>query len=344
MLKTKDMLEAVKKVLPATTNKGLVEGWDTLIFCQEELIAYNDRICISILLPKDSCTDVEECGVNAKDFLSIVSGINEDEIMLYTEDGKLHIDSQNTEASLSTHTSKGVLSLVDSVDLDTDNMTELPDDFIEALNLCKFAVSNDFTDEKQLYCLLLDSCYVYSSDSYRISKFKLSKDVKQTCLIPKSVLDDLINFKPKEIQVTPRWVHFMNEEQACFSCRIFEKDKFPDMEKILHKFKKGKVTFEMPAGLKNVLDSLGGIFDTSLASSKHVFINIKNGKLTLEVERETLRLKKTLAVSDEDIEVSFGVSSVFLSEILNLTNEISLGEIYVRFDTDNFTHLVMFAV
>lgn len=342
-MKTKILLDAVNSVLPGTTNKGLLEGSNMIVIMKGNLIAYNDRISVSTFID-DPGLDIE-CAINAVDFKNVIKGIKEDEIDLSMADNILSIVSEKTEAEIPvTSEVKNILAMIKNLDIGGLNFEDLPKDFNEALNLVRFNVSDDYSDTNNLFCLCIDGSFLYGSDDFRFSQYKMVNSVSfAPCLIPKNNLQDLASFKALGITTTPGWVHFLDEHDSVFSCRTVMA-KYPVTEKMVDSFV-GNTAITLPKELKNTLEDITPLYDEKMASHKGIKLEIKDDFLYCEIEKEKVWVKKKLKLPGTgNPNVSFMLSSVFLTEILAYTEIVQVTDKQVIFETESFKHVLLLQV
>ena len=331
-MKTKELLQAVMAVMPGTSTKGIIEGSESIVFTDDTIFTYNDRISVSAFID----TGIK-CAVVAEDLYKILKGIKDKEVQLEMEDKTLLIKSDSTEAGLSTFSNDNIMSFIEALNFDAD-FEILPDKFIDGLNLCQFSALNNVNDSLNLYCVKISGKYISSSDKYRASLFTLDKGVKGSVLIPKSAIPFIIDFNPEEYSFKNGWAYFIDKNDAVLSCRVVDSDKFADIVGI---FKKLKTTdsFKLPVEFKEMLPEIISISDEILAVSKHIKISIKDGELICQLKKERGWLKKKYSI-DTDLELTFLVSATFLSEILELTDEIHTGKGTIVIKTKQMQHMI----
>ncbi len=339
-MKTKLLLDTINSVLPGTTNKGFVEGSNMIVIMNGELIAYNDRVSVSTFID-DPGLDIE-CAINAIDFKNVIKGIKEEDIDLSMADNILSIVSEKTEAEIPvTSEVSTILSLIKALNLNELKFETLPTDFNAGLKHTVFNVSDDYSDQNNLFCLCIKDDLLYASDDFRLSRYKMnSSTTLNNCLIPKNNLENLISFQAVGVTIASGWAHFLDAEDSIFSCRTVS-GNYPITEKIFDSFV-GNTSILLPEELKNTLDDITPLYDEVMASHKGVKLEIKNDYLYCEIEKEKVWVKKKLELPNKgDPNISFMLSSVFLTEILGWTNVIHVNDRQAIFESDNFKHVIL---
>lgn len=330
--------KAVDDVLPATAEKGFVEGWDTIVFNNGELVAYNDKICISTVLEE---SEGLSCAVNSDNLQKVLKGIKEPDINLLLSDGKLNITTMSSEITLATSKALSkIMPMIDNIAVDLEKFKYLPKDFIDGVKLCYFAVSDDFNNEKNLYCMYFKNNEVYGGSNFRLSRFTFDRDMEHSFLIPKSTIPSLIRFNPSAFQLTEGWCHFLNSDETIFSCRVVE-GYYPNVSQIMNEFSP-TYFIEMPDKLKELIDSITYVLNNVLEIDRITKIAIDSGTIVLQAEKESaVWIKHKINYPDISIKLKMQINSVFLSEILKLTNKLQIDGSKAKFETGHFEHLIM---
>jgi len=338
-MKTKVLLDSINKVIPATTKKGLLVGGEMIVIFKGELIAYNDRISVSTFVD-DPGLDIE-CAINANDLKNVIKGIKESDVDLSMADNILSIVSEKTEAEIPvTSEIDTILDMIEELNTSSLVFTDLPDDFDKAIGLTRFNVSDDYNDKHNLFCLQIKNNLIYSADDFRLSRYILNGDTGVTCLIPNNNLEELARFDAIGISATKGWVHFINSEDAIFSCRTVIGD-YPVNDDL---FTTPTATSKLilPEELIETIESVTSLYNEIMNSHKGIKIEIKNGILFCEIKKENVWVKKELELVTTDVpDVSFTLSSIFLLDILSYTKEVKLTDKQAIFELDNFQHSIL---
>lgn len=339
-MKTKILLDAVNKVLPGTTAKGLVDGGNMIVIMNGELISYNDRISVSTFVEDDGLEI--ECAINAVDFKNVIKGIKEDEIDLSMADNILSIVSEKTEAEIPvTSEVKNILAMIKNLDIASLVFEDLPKDFLDGLNLTRFNVSDDYADDNNLFCLCIDGAVIYSSDDFRLSRYEMLTPINSPrCLIPKNNLQELASFNPIGINIGLGWAHFIDANDSVFSCRTVM-GKYPISESLFDGFAE-TTSILLPDDLKSTLEDITPLYDEVMASHKGIKLEIKDDILYCEIEKEKVWVKKKLSlIEGGNPNVSFQLSSVFLAEVLGYTNAVQVTDRQAIFETEALMHVIL---
>ena len=141
----KDILKVLQKVKPGLAKKAIIEQFTHVIFTSNEVMTYNDEICICHPFTSDF-----KCSVKADDLWKLLSGLHEEGLILQIEGTELVIKSSKTEAGLSTIVDKDAEEMIDILRLKEleGRWIDLPnegEDFLRGARLCMFSASRDMT-------------------------------------------------------------------------------------------------------------------------------------------------------------------------------------------------------
>ena len=340
-MKTETLCKILELVMPAVEKKAVLPQYDHFVFYNGNVSTYNGKIFFSH--PVD--TDIR-CSVVASDMLDVMKTVDAEEVSLEVEDGNLQITSDDVTASLSTEVyEESVVQAITSLNL--DNLGEgkdVPVDFIEGLNHCKFSVSKDAQDIKNLQNIHVVEDAIESSDSYRCSEYMMASTMDEM-LIPASSAEVLCRLFPLYYSVVDGWVHFWDDSDVIFSLRLGE-GEYPDVGAMINRVDKDTSGVALPDTLRNVLGQFSRLSSGELDVYKSVRIDVKQDQIVLSTERDGLNMQKVVEYGHDGKEFSFLISPVFLSAIMEKTNTVAINDEsnMAIFKSDYFTHVVALLV
>jgi len=88
------LLNALEKIKPGISNKGIVESMSYFMFSGKDVITYNDKISIQHPLKTDFSLFVK-----ANDLYKIISKLTAKKVFLTEKKDKLHIKSKSLKAN-----------------------------------------------------------------------------------------------------------------------------------------------------------------------------------------------------------------------------------------------------
>lgn len=335
-INTEEFSIIVKSLLPATKNKNTSPQVERIIFQDNFAGTFNSKMAVSWELDLGGI----KCSVLATDLDKILSGIQDDKVSVYLEKNKLVIKSKGTTAKISTFPeTKLVEDFYNSINFDGLDWQTLPDVFITQLNIAKFSTSSNEFDPQNLFCVLIDTDFIYSGNGYRCTKMKC--DSGFNCLIPKQAVDSITKFPEiNGYALTNGWIHFTNDDGGIISSKIV-KGNFPDITKILENFPGGAV-IKLSKSLIAPLKAINNVLAKDADFLKTVNITIEQGRTILKGTKEGLNIEKVIPNKFKSDKVSFDISPVFLKELLEqgICDSVRIINNIAIFEADGFSHLV----
>ena len=330
-----DVLTAVK---PGLARKAIVDQATHFIMTGNEIMTYNDKICISFPFKTDF-----QCSIVAEEFYKILSKMTGEEINIdpeLDEEGKiskLSIKGHKVNAHVSVESGGNILPMIESLKLDTilASAKDLPDDFIEAIGLCMFSAAKDM-GTPVLSCILVQRDIVAATDDLRISEYKMKKSLKSSFLLPASAAMELVKFDIKKFAVSDEWSYFFTTEGAIFCSRVIP-GKFPDYAPFLTGFDSEQI--ELPEDMQQMVETASILAEGENDQDRQIEIIIDGGKIKCKgqnkigwIENETrIRSKKT---------INFTINAVFFHKILNHTKSMFFDGSKALFKSGEFRHVI----
>jgi hypothetical protein len=324
-IKTSELISALSKIKSGISTRGVVDGFGNYSLDDDFVRTYNDHICISYPFKTGVVASVKAENLNA-----VLSKIDVENIELSVVDNSLLINGGNTKAGLIK--TEGVKHIPIN-----GEWKDLPEDFLHGLSLCSFSAA-DTMSMGILYCIHVNRKKLYSSDNYRISKYELSKEIRDTFLIPAKSAEEVSKFKVTKYLLDESWVHFKSDTGVIFSCRIVngiykDVDRFFEVE--------GK-EFVLPENIKKYVDSSLVMADGKREFEKKIEMTLSKDQIILRGETETGWIESKVPCQ-LDLEESFKVTinPVFLNEVLNKSTSIIVREGRALFKSENFQHVMV---
>ena len=322
----KGLLEAIEKVKPAITSTSLTEQNNLILFDKKTARSYNDEILIitPIRIRIDGA-------VPANELITLLQKIKDEKIEVNQKGKILEIIGNTTKAELK-------MSDIDFPQVDLpEKWKALPNDFIEGIKYCRFSVAEPGNILSNIY---LTKDKIISCDNYRITEYSMEKEFfRRSKLIPSSTINALIPFQPISFSYNSSWLFFKNENEAIFCIRKTE-EKYPDIESILNNKVKG-IKIKLPDELKEALQRTKILSDEDITTGNRIInIIIKNNKLVCHGECAVGQIDETIKIDYKGKEIAFAIVPDFLSEILDKTQTMTIGETSLKFKTKNLQHII----
>lgn len=285
-MKKKILLDALDFVRKGVASKELIEQSTSFVFQKERVYTYNDEVGMSCPIPGFTI----EGAVRADEFYQLVSKMPSEEIEFVVEDNTLKMRSGRARAGM-VFEEQGKLPFDD---MQFKGMTgNAPKGLINAIKFVAPVISLDITSPL-LTCVHVCKDHAEASDGYRIATmlYKEGETLPiDDFLVPACAVSAIFPFEDDVIGVAKDegWVHFKTKNDAILSCRIFNMDKYPDVEKFFE-VKGGKIL--LPKEVNEIIQRAA------------IFCE-RSAKDPLAVSTITIKLKKNLMIVQSRSEVGW---------------------------------------
>ena len=126
-----ELLQMLSAVKPGLSQKDIVEQSSQFIFTREEIITYNDQVCISHPFKTDF-----KCSVDASNLYKLLLGVPGDKIEMKFEDNQLRVVGSKFKAGLAVSIEDTIYELFSDIRVGFKRGWKvLPSDFLEGLFL-----------------------------------------------------------------------------------------------------------------------------------------------------------------------------------------------------------------
>jgi hypothetical protein len=330
-VETRALQKILASVRPGLAKKDIVEQTTHFIFTGDEVITYNDQICILHPL-KTAFTG----SVKADDLYRIISSIPDKECELVQEKTQLRVLSKSTKAGFALLGEKDIHTRIRNLGLiEEKQWSPLPEDFIAGVFLCMFSASKDETSAPN-NCIFVNGKDMWAGEEVRISHYML-KESMPTFLLKASAAVELVKFPVKEYCIGDSWLHFKTEDGVVFNAiRMIGEDKYPDLAEY---FEVEGSTIQLPQELKSVVESIAAMTEAEIELEKTIEIEIRDKKLRCEAKKEKAWAEKFVDI-ETDEHALFHINPVFLAQVLDKSTSATIGEYVVRFEAGSFKHVI----
>lgn len=324
-MKRQELLKAINSIKPGLSENSIVQQADLVLFDTDRVMSYNDEIAVS--MPFDSGI---MGGIPANELLKLLQKMEKDEIKTTTKENQIIFQCGRTKAGFN-------VKEVEAPELGIDDKIKwknLPKDFIEAMMFCIFSAATDIS-KGILTCLKAEEKEMVTCDNFRLTQYKMASKVAPPLLIPYQSARALINHQPVKFAISDNWLHFQGEDGSVLSCRTMEGD-YPDID---HLFEVEGITVPLPPELKKTLGRTEVLAEDN-ETGKSISLTLDKGKITCHGESVEGWVTETIKTDYDDKKVSFKINPGMLSQILDKVNEAQIGDTKIRFDGDNFVHVI----
>ena len=334
----KHLLEVLQTVQPGLAGKEIIELSTSFIFMEGRVLTYNDKVSISRPIDVDF-----EGVVVAKEFVKLLEKLKDEEVDISIDKAHLIVKGKKNKAGINIEKSTNIDEILDVLGK-VKKWSALPATFVEGLSYCLSSVGKDMT-RALLTCIHCNGNKMMSSDDVRITVFDLGEHADIEALnVPSEAAEGLRSFSPLKYATTKGWAHFKAENDAVFSCRLLTGEYAADKTmKYVEKAAEGE-KFALPQGLSEALDR-AGIFSTGVeiktANDNRVRLTLADGNVTIKGEGNAGWFEETSRVRYKGDPLEFDVNPTFLQQILSHTNEVTINNRTLRFETDDFIHVIL---
>lgn len=328
-----ELLQALAKVKPGLSSKGIIEQANHFIFTKEGIATYNDFICINFPFKTDL-----QCSIKADEFYKLLQSMQDEMILIACDkDMKVKINGKATRAGLSAIKEGTIAESIDQLNLvSIKTWKALPENFIEGVKLCMFSISKDVTSGA-LSSLCVNDGKIVSSDNLRISQFDID-EFKGKALIPLQAVIELVKYEVKKYHIADSWIHFKTDDDLIFSARLMKGD-FPDVSELLN-LKGNKIAF--PKELKEALKLIKVVVEDSMdVVDQKISIAISKNKITCRGEGNIGWAEQDIDCEYKGKDIHFLMNPIFLMDILSRTQEMIIGDGKALFVVDQFKHIMV---
>jgi hypothetical protein len=327
-----ELLKILASLKPGLAKKEMVEQATHFIFTGDDVVTYNDQICIS-----HPYLSGIKFSVKGEEFYKCLEVAQGDDVDLILQENKLSIKAKKTKASLSLvlDDRDRVESHISKMKATMSDWVPLPSDFLYALSLCSFSASRDLSTGI-LACVMITNNKVFATDRNRVSRFTLEQSLNNTFFLFARDVLELLKLPVTEFCIPEGWVHFKTKDDVTFSCRTIS-GSLPNLNNF---FNVEGPTIKLPDDLKESVDAVIFMTKGDSESSRFIEVAITEGKLTVKGEKERGWIEKMVNIDYKDEPITFRINPNFLSQILERSANITVGRKAVYFNTEKFEHVI----
>lgn len=321
----KELLKALQAVKPGVATNETIEQSASFVFNDNRVFSYNDEISVSVPLKLDLTGSVP-----AKEFLALINKMSAEEVTLTVNGNEIQVVGGKSKAGLRLESE--IKLPLEEIGM-PEGWNELPAKFCEGVQFCLFSAGKDQTKYILTHIHVSQDC-VESSDGYRATRYYMHEDqaFSTPLLIPTVAAKDVVAYTPHEYATTDGWLHFRNKDDMVFSCRCAD-ETYPNIDIFIEA--KGE-SIQLPEGLDAIMDR-GSV----LSEGQRLTIILEDGgNLVLATENDAGWFEEETKVAYKGKPLEFDIYPEFLTKILKVKAEVTVSEKLMKFETDDFTHVV----
>jgi len=312
----KDLLKSLEQVSQGLSDNTIVPLYGYFRFLGNKVQATDGIMVLESILPID--TEMY-CYVPGKLFFNLLKGLDVKTVNLTIKENKLTI---KTNRSVGTFT---VIQEAEPVKLALSG-TKLPidKDFLEGLRICRKGVSPE--ESSGLFGgVVLDKNILYSTDRYKIYKYKLSSNFGSIiCSLPTKFIDIILKYKNDIVE----YDYYKTEESSSFTVFFTDgfivstltiQDKYRDLEEFFPIDFSKSLKITLSSDFKNSISRFVDFQKTLNKAVKELVITLENKECIFysRVE-ERQELIETLDLpSSVNQRIEFIINPVYFQELSN---------------------------
>lgn len=326
-----NLIDVLSLVKPGVASKAIVEYTDHFMFRKGRVYSYNDEVSLSHVTELNLDKDMS---VEAVPFLDLLKKCKDEtvDLSIQEEDDAEQILLKGKSFKAKIRMSSKIIS---SLPVPDGKWKKLPKNFVEACKMSSFSASRNMT-HPVLTCLNVSKDNVWACDKFRIAKASLDTAMKDNLLLPVHSMDILVGYDVKEYLANEGWVHFRTDKGLIVSMRPAE-GEYPDVGKYLDV---NGVSIELPKTLSEVVDRASVLARQEFKQDELVTIVIKDNELNVSSRNNLGTFSEKVRFRYKGEELRFEISPHFLLDILGKTNKVTCGETALRFEVENFVHVI----
>ena len=331
------LLDQLNQLKPGLAAKELIEQSTCFVFTGGRAYTYNAEIAVSIP------TEIEniEGAVPAKELISLLQKSDNDDVDLEMTDAGLVIKSGRYKSTL---TVQSEIRLPINEIQTPDKWQKLPEDFIEAVNVCLFSVSKDTLIKPQMNCIHCSVSYAESGSGHRLTRCcYASEKMERDILIPENAATALCSFAPSHYATSNGWLHFRCAS-TLFSCRTYAEDSYPNLSQHFEETESETTTFSFPEDMQSILDraNVFADIDKGTYSKNSVTVALSEKEMLVTTKGNSGFYEEAIPIQFSGEPMSFKISLFYLLEFLKRRSPISVmvDTKKMRLTSGGLTHII----
>lgn len=329
-----EFMQALESVVPGLTPKAVQEQSNCFAFLDGQVKTYNEEIACShpTKLPDDF-----RCAVRAKELLTLVQKLPEDEIDIALEGGEFIINGKRKQAGLVCDVE---ISLpVEMVEPPT-TWKKLDPEFSEAVDIVQHCAGKDIEKDYVFACVHIHPSWLEACDRIQMVRYNLETPISKPALVRRDTLKHLVAMGMVKVSETDNWIHFKNPSGLVFSCRRYLDASYKDLSVIFAEKLKNAEPIAFPKGLSEAVEK-AEIFSQENAekSQNKVTVELSPGKLKLRGQGTNGWYTETKKIAWQGERMLFTINPKLLSELVKKHNECLITKERLKVDGGKFMYL-----
>lgn len=323
-------LGALEAVMPGINKREVIEQSSCFVFKDKRVITFNDET--ACFMP----VGITLTGaVQAQILLDLLRRTDAEEITVLTEEGKegreFVVKSKRGRAGFRFEAE--VVLPVDKIEIPA-KFSDLPSDFMEALNLVQHSAS---TDESlfAITCIHIAPKFIEATDRVQVARYPLNTGVTESLLIRKTAISPIIQCGMTQYHVAKEWLWLRNPLGLIVAIRRHT-DSFVNLTPVLS-LEAGK-PLTLPASLGEIVER-ASIFSKESATEDMLTVQLEPGKLRIKAVGASGWYKEHRKIDYTGPSIEFIVPPNLLTAIAKRGSECEVTRDKLKVGSGKFTYI-----
>lgn len=330
-MNSKLLAEIFKSVSPAVATKPVLPQATMFVLDKGRVYACNDEIIMSA-----ACELANHfSGAVDPKILSYLEKIPEQDIKVVEKDGKLRVKAKKSSAGFAFYP-EIQLPLPDAcLDLSSVKLTELKPTFLDALAFVTGACHKNINASAVLNCVCFKDKWMESCDNTQAVRWFIEHPLAG-CLLPLRNSKAVLKLKPTHAGLTDDWAHFVGSgHDLVLSCRVKIQTEIPYLDvDAIYEDSESNDSFNFS---EDVLEQLAPI--TALGEAACV-VMLNDGRAIFRADSLDGYIQATCEISNKELDEDFATWVKVLADTLKTTRQCSVSANFLRFESEDFIHLI----
>jgi len=338
-LKTDDIKKALKVLKTNVTNPtNLLEASAYIYIVDSNIYVYNGRVAMMYTLPNKQLFSEKESiiALPLVEFSKLLSKIKTKEIDIEVKDDLIIVIANRIKAEFIFN--RRILTQVDLLfdGYDPDLILELPEDFRAGLHFCSFSCGkNDRTSK-----ILIDSDCIVSTDTVRLSYYKLVEALKDRFLIPLDCVQEILKHPITEYYIRSNRIFFTTDDHDLFISFPVFNEAFYDYKKLIQQPFTDKTGIPLDSSLIHDVDLVSVLSEDDFKRDNVIIMSIDDGYISFFGEGKVGRIGSTIfEKSFKGISLTIEINPQFLQDVLKTSPIMKIKDDLAQFEKNNFIHI-----
>jgi len=331
-MQRQEMIKALSIIKPGLATNAFQEQTDSIIFMGNRLATWNGEISVSCPFESGIAG-----AVRGDELYHLLNKWKEDDVSVEQKDDHLLLKCGRGRAGLKIQ--ETILPIPDIV-VDNLKLIPLPNNFLQAVNLCLFSASRDAT-RPDLCSINFEDGKAMSCDNFRITEVILEEvesDQTVSFLFPADIAANMLKIKndPKVMAIDDGWMHLFDDNGVVFSFREIEVD-YPDLTEFM--ITEGEQV-KFPTDLTEALERAAVLAKTEFELDMLVSLKFTKDMLTIRGEGEVGWFEEDIKIKYDGPDLNVMIHPKFLADILGHLQNVIIGPKTLLFEGDGVKHVI----